>query len=252
MSLFGFNGGLLGSMRTPTTGTASGSWLQNEQSVAKRAGIWPVDISGDPDFLSVSLLLHLNGSNGSTTFTDSSLNASSISAVGNAQISTTQSKFGGASAYFDGSGDYLEYSTGTTTIGPSQDCTLECWFYRTGGSSGEALIGTTTSGNLQLLTVYSGQLYAYWDGYQVQGGTVADNTWNHAAITRSSGTIRLFLNGTQVSSVSGSTAGFGVNRFGSCVYRQNWNGYIDEIRLTVGVARYTASFTAPAAPFFNP
>lgn len=244
--MLGFNGGLMGVRRTPTTGTASGLWFQNEQSVAQRAAIWPIVQAMDPDFASVSLLLHLNGSNGSTTFTDSSSNGASITAAGNAQISTTQSKFGGASAYFDGSGDYLQYAAGTTNIGSSQDCTLECWFYRTGG---EALFGTTFSGNFQLLTVMSGKLYAYWNGPELEGGIVSDSTWNHAAITRSSGTLRLFLNGTQVASTTGSTANFTVNRFGNTIYRSDWSGYIDEIRLTVGVARYTASFTAPTAPF---
>ena len=64
---------------------------------------------GDPYYSAVSLLLPMDGTNGSTTFTDSSLNGLTVTAVGNAQISTTQSKYGGASGYFDGTGDYCQF-----------------------------------------------------------------------------------------------------------------------------------------------
>lgn len=198
----------------------------------------------DPSFANVSLLLHMNGSNGSTTFTDSSNNAVTVSGNGNAQISTAQSKFGSASALFDGTGDFLSFSG--ISILSSSDCTLECWFYRVGG---EALIGDPGAGNFQLLAVLNGLLYAYWNGNEVEGGTVAVNTWHHAAITRSSGTIRLFLNGTQVASSAGNTQSFSITRIGRCVFRQDFNGHIDDLRITVGVARYTSNFTPPTAQF---
>jgi hypothetical protein len=82
----------------------------------------------DPDFANVSLLLHMDGSNGSTTFPDSSSNGLTVTRYGNAQISTAQSKFGGASAYFDGAGDYLELPNPNTAIGAvAGDFTIECW-----------------------------------------------------------------------------------------------------------------------------
>jgi hypothetical protein len=244
--MLGFNGGLLGKRREPTVGAASGLWFPNEQSVAERAGIWPVSPLEDPYFQNVSLLLHMDGSNGSTTITDSSSSALTVTANGNAQISTAQSKFGGASGVFDGNGDFVSFDP-SVTVGASQDVTLECWFYR---RAGESLIGTNWLGlNFQLLTVLQGRLFAYWNGPEVEGGTVADNTWNHAAITRSSGTLRLFLNGTQVASASGSTANFVINQVGKVIYRQDFDGYIDDVRITVGVARYTSNFTPPTAPF---
>lgn len=198
----------------------------------------------DPNFSSVGLLLHMDGANNSTTFTDSSSVARSITANGNAKISTDQSKFGSASAFLDGSGDFLSFSD--ITVSSSADCTLECWFYRIGG---QALIGNPGTGNYQLLAVLNGMMYAYWNGSEVEGGTVSDNTWHHAAVTRSSGTIRLFLNGTQVASSAGNTQAFSITRIGRSSFRQDFNGYIDDVRITVGVARYTANFTPPAAPF---
>ena len=199
----------------------------------------------DPNFASVSLLLHMDGTNSSTTFTDNSSGALSITANGNAQISTAQSKYGGASGLFDGTGDFL--SVPSIAIGSSTDCTFECWFYRIGG---QALIGDPGAvGNQQLLTVLNGKLYAFWNGNEVEGGTVTDNTWHHAAITRSSGTIRLFFNGTLVASSAGNTTAFSVTRIGMCINRTDWNGYIDDLRITVGVARYTASFTVPSEAY---
>jgi hypothetical protein len=64
-------------------------------------------IPDDPNYASVSLLLHMDGTNGSTVFTDLSPVPKVVTRFGDAQISTAQSKFGGSSAYFDGTGDYL-------------------------------------------------------------------------------------------------------------------------------------------------
>lgn len=67
----------------------------------------PVALPTDPDFASVALLLHMDGANGSASFTDSSGNAHAVTANGGAQISTAQSKFGGSSADFDAVDSYL-------------------------------------------------------------------------------------------------------------------------------------------------
>ena len=84
--------------------------------------------SSDPYFSSTKLLLNGNGTNGSTTFTDSSNSSHTVTASGNAQISTTQSKFGGSSMYFDGSGDYLVIAQDTSTdLSGVVDFTIEAW-----------------------------------------------------------------------------------------------------------------------------
>ena len=86
-------------------------------------------VATDPNFADVSLLLHGNGTNGSTTITDSSPSPKTVTAVGNAQISTAQSKFGGSSIAFDGTGDYLSVpNDGTLQMG-SVDFTIEFWIY---------------------------------------------------------------------------------------------------------------------------
>ena len=125
--MLGFNGGLMGVQRTPTQGIASGLWFQNEQSVAKRANVWPFSQSADPYFSNVSLLLHMDGSNGSTTFTDNSSNGFTVTANGNAQISTAQSKWNGASGYFDGAGDFLTVPVNSAFELGTGDFDVELW-----------------------------------------------------------------------------------------------------------------------------
>jgi len=83
----------------------------------------------DPDFASVVLLLHCNGSNGGTTFTDNSSYGRAMTANGNAQTSTAQSKFNGSSGLFDGAGDYLTASASSDFTFGTGDYTIESWVY---------------------------------------------------------------------------------------------------------------------------
>ena len=87
-------------------------------------GTDPANI-GDTNFGDVFLLLHMDGSNGSTTITDSSSNSFSVTAYGNAQLSTTEKKFGTASAYFDGNSDELRF----TAPALNGDFTAEAFIY---------------------------------------------------------------------------------------------------------------------------
>src|SRR5690606_34123168 len=80
--------------------------------------------STDPYWSSVSSLLHFNGSNGSTTFTDEK--GVGWTASGDAEISTAQSKFGGSSLSLDGTGDWLDASNAGFTFGTG-DFTIEAW-----------------------------------------------------------------------------------------------------------------------------
>ena len=260
--MLGFNGGLMGVRRTPTGSAASGLWFQNEQSVAKRAAIWPA-AGGDEYWANVSLLLHMDGSNGSTTFTDSSSNAFTVTANGNAQISTAQSKFGGASGLFDGTGDWLSIPE-ASALELSADFTIECWI-RTSSTS-DMVIGSSKNGtNTQILRINSGSsgnldFYAPVYGWVYQGvaAGITTSTWHHLALTRSGSNTRMFVDGVQkgttVTDWTGTIAMdiVGALFIGGSHYTApaiDFNGYIDDLRITKGVARYTANFTAPAAAF---
>lgn len=275
--MLGTNAGLIGAARTSRRGAAVGLWTPNEQVIYQRQNAW----IGDANFDSVSLLLHMDGSNGSTTFIDSSKNALSVTANGNAQISTAQSKFGGASAAFDGTGDYLSSPNNSLFDFGSGDLTIEAWVYIASNSTPDndgfrtanicntwntALPLSGWALNMQGSTTTTGTGINF-DTWSSGNGTffratttVSQNSWNHIAATISGGTRRIFLNGTLLtgtttSSGSGYTQANSLGnpiRVGSTQlagYPVALNGYIDDLRITKGVARYTANFTPPSAPF---
>lgn len=210
----------------------------------------------DPYWNQVVLALHMDGTNGSTTFTDSSPSAKTVTANGNAQISTAQSKFGGASAYFDGTGDSLTAHSETL----SGDFTIELWVYLTTAPTSQFLVGCgndAASTGFLLNVNTSGQVNLFGNntGLIAGSGSSILNTWTHVALSRSGSTIGLFVAGTQLGSVSISKSFSGTVRIGAEDYNgtitHRFTGYIDDLRITKGVARYTANFTPPAAPFPN-
>lgn len=254
--MIGLNAGLIGAQRLSKAGAASGVWTPNEQVIYQRKGAW----IGDPSYESVSLLLHMDGSNGSTTFVDNSKYALTPTVNGNAQISTTQSKFGGSSASFDGTGDDLLYTSSALSISANQDFTWEGWFYANSlGTSTQyrGLLnndtGLSAAPRLYLkgstLMVYIGSA----DRFAHQN-TVSINTWYHFAMVRESNVVYSYLDGVKsTSSYSYSTGPNNSNlRVGGDSFStQYFNGYIDELRITLGVARYTATFTPSTQPFQN-
>jgi hypothetical protein len=215
----------------------------------------------DEHFSNVSLLLHGDGTNGSTTIVDSSPNPKTVIALGNAQISTAQSKFGGSSLAFDGSGDYLSVATSADLGFGTGDFTIETWFWR--ADSGQQHIyngrrGTTVNTSLLYLNS-STQLTYYADGaVRISSSSVPPaNDWCHIAVCRGSGSTRLFLDGVQVGSTYSDSIDYAaplVSLYLGCNDSAGGSfvsGYIDDLRVTKGVARYTSNFTPPIAPFPN-
>ena len=218
------------------------------------------------------LLLHLDGTDGSTTITDASTYAHSVTAQGGAQLKTAQKQFGSASVFLEGTAAYLYATYHSKFNFGANDFTTECWVYPTDSSAADYRaimchdqIGVTR-GWLLFCDITTGYLTGIlWDGgtsETVSGSSnfLSDNlnTWTHVAMTREGSTLRLFVGGTLVASnasagltigstimplVVGTLYGDGVPIAGT-----KWKGYIDEVRVTHGTARYTAGFT-PAGPF---
>ena len=215
----------------------------------------------DPQFGSVSLLLHGNGTNGSTTITDNSPSPKTVTAVGNAQISTAQSKFGGASIAFDGTGDYLTLPSGTAFQFGTGDFTVEMWVYFSNGAEVFYLIDARNSSQAStglLWALFSGgfgnSLVWYTGAAQLIGPILTtQNTWTHIAAARQGTSLRFFVNGALSNTVTDSTNYSVIPTLSYIASRYSateaLNGYIDDLRITKGVARYTANFTPPAAPF---
>lgn len=251
MPLIGANGGLLGSQRSTSVSTAPGLWTPNEQVLLRRANIWPR--TDDAYYSNLSLLLHMDGANNSTTFTDSGPSTATVTAVGNAKISTAQSKFGGASGAFDGTGDYLSCTLGA--LG-TNDFTIETWVRMTSFANYRMLYESRIADGDLSGFVWgvnaSGQLFVYLGAFVLTAGTLTANTWAHVALTRASGTWRMFIDGTLLTgtySNAGNISRTAVRIGMDWATLYGYDGYLDDYRITNGVARYTASFTAPTSAF---
>lgn len=212
-------------------------------------------ISGDLYFSDVFLLLHMNGANGSTSFLDSSNNNFSITRSGNTQISTTQSKFGGSSAYFNGS-SALNIPTSATQFNANQDFTIECWAYLSSYSL-RGIIGTFDFGRAVLGVDSSGTLYFSRANVvavaQSSSGAISLNTWHHIAVARSGSAVRMFINGNLVGSGTDSNAFLEPTQLQVGHFAGEgswwWDGYLDDFRITKNIARYTSNFTIPNEEF---
>ena len=216
--------------------------------------------AGDVDFADVSLLLHMDGSNGSTTFTDSSSNSVSVTAYGNAQLSTTEKKFGTASGYFDGTGDELRY----TSPALSGDFTVEAFVYPESQTKRFPIFiapkwDTSPSG--RIVVSYDPESVAnkfqcrVGDNLITPTNTSSAGQWYHIAVVRSGSSVSFFLDGVLQGSqsfsgsIASNTAYIGGVSSNSA--DNAFKGYIDEFRLTNGVARYTSNFTPPTVAFPN-
>jgi hypothetical protein len=234
---------------TAVNGVGTGSYSSSTSSVV--AG-------GDPYFSSVALLLHMDGTGSS--FTDSSSSPKTVTANGNATQSTTQSKFGGKSAAFDGAGDYL--SVPSVTL--SGDFVFECWLQWNGaiarpfswiaggpeGTSSQFFLTTKSNRTGLRFGLTAVAEYAAGSFNWVPG------TWYHVALVRSGPAIRFYVNGANVTDgfPTASNTFTGELRLaaeGSGSYDSNM--YLDDVRLTVGNDRgYTGStITVPTAAFQN-
>jgi len=172
---------------------------------------------------------------------------------GNAQLSTEVKKYGSASMYFDGTGDYLTIPTNPGFVFGTGDFTIEAWFYIVSGAVG-AIFDTRSgsTGITPLLYFSSSTLRYYMNGADriTSGTTLSAATWYHVALVRNSGSSKMYLNGVQTGSTYADTNNFtltntiniGRGNDGNNVL----NGYIDELRITKGFARYTANFTVPS------
>jgi hypothetical protein len=182
-----------------------------------------------------------------------------LETVGNAQISTAQSKWGGASIAFDGTGDYLSSQNVLTANFGSGPFTAELWIYFNNASGTQYALSNYQNSSIGWGLGISSGNFAFWatgDTPDISTSTpAATGTWYHLAVSGQSGAIRLFLNGTQIGSTFtgtpslDSTLPLRVGDGQGAASPLPLNGYIDDLRITKGVARYTASFTAPTAAF---
>lgn len=211
----------------------------------------------DSHWANVVSLLHFDGADGSTTISDAK-GMLTWTAVGNAQIDTAQSKFGGASGLFDGAGDCVEAGASEGFNFGTGDFTIEM-FVRFTGAGRAYLFSLGTNQAALIVTPSSGAVEVYGPGsYVINAGATsfATGAWFHIALVRSGNTWTVYRNGAAYVSATDSRAwGNNANVLDVGLVRSpdtnGLNGHIDELRITKGVARYTANFTPPTAPFPN-
>lgn len=187
--------------------------------------------------------------------------AKTVTRNGNAQVSTAQSKFGGASALFDGAGDYLSV-TPSTDFAFSGNFTIELWARPSNVTGIKIMYDARNAGgyseNSPVIYQDGSTFKFYFAADRATSGTISANTWYHLAVTKSGSDYKFYVNGTQVGStytnsatVTASTAlWFGAHKANGANTGYDYNGYMDEIRVS-SVARYSANFTAPTAAFTN-
>ena len=198
------------------------------------------------------LLMHFEGSDTSTYFADDfgTRPAVGVQAIGNAQIDTSEYKFGGASGLFDGTGDYLTFPS----FELAGDYTVECWFRVDNVSGSKGLIASNSTSPIDMISINNADVY--WNRPFIQfTSTISANTWYHIAISRSGSTVRLFRDGVLQGSATNTDTIFPSSsnteiRIGSDPFTDQMDGYIDEVRIS-NVCRYTQAFTAPTKQFTN-
>lgn len=182
----------------------------------------------------------------------------SISVFGDAQISTTQKKFGTGSVLLDGTGDYLSLATSSDFGFGTSDFAVEAFVRPTSITAGKIFDFRSASPDVAVLIDMTGAgvIRLNVNGSNViTGGTLTVNTWHHLAVSRVSGVTSLFIDGTRVGSAYTDTNNYGTSK--SLKIGANFNGadpftgYIDEIRISKGAARYAnaGTITVPTAEF---
>ena len=212
----------------------------------------------DPQFGSVSLLLHGNGTNGSTTITDNSPTPKTVTAFDSAQISTAQAKFG-QSLLLQNTGRFEFTNVGTSLEFPA-DYTVEFWIYLPTFSvlDVSSYVTANSAATLYHALNVDPTNFSLFLNAGTPTLTVAHNfsaaTWHHVALCRGGSTVRVFTDGVQKGSTTSSiTHGFPSTNLNRARIGGGGVGtgtrYHDDFRITKGVARYTSNFSVPPAQF---
>lgn len=232
------------------------------------------------DIYSASVSLLLKGedyafdiSGNMNYFIDTSLNSFNVTPYGNVSRTSAQTKYGAYSMYFDGNGDYLSAPASSKYNFGSGSFTIEMWINPTSGIANgtqKHLFGNRASSAafrsaLSFMTYnsttnkYSLSFYATMNGttwglaYVTPTAVIAANTWTHVAFVRNGNEYSVFINGaktvmaTMAGTINSDSSAFVIGSTSNTnPAASGYLGYIDDVRVTKGVARYLANFT-PAA-----
>lgn len=205
--------------------------------------------------------------NSARVYDASGVNA--MQTVADTKVSTTVSKFGGSSVYFDGTGDRIVIPSVPALQFGTGNFTVEFWLNLTArDTSGAAIFNNYNSFTTGALGFFAGHGSSSVTKYQVavngtfpaivSSASVTYGQWDHFAIVRNGNTLTLYING--VADGTFNMTGITINGVGNFWWlgsaqdassNYELNGYIDDFRITKGVARYTSNFTPPTTAFPN-
>ena len=210
------------------------------------------------------LMLHMDGANDGTTFTDSSDSGRVVTANADVHTDTGEKKFGTASAQFDGTGDFLSASDSDDwdIVGSADDYTIDFWCYFSSQSGDRQMVeqyeDASNRWSLSCNATTGFVFKAYTGGSAIvetptMGTSVPNSTWMHIALVKYGDIYTIYKDGTNTAATvtdSSTDTYSGLLRIGGYGAGSNWfHGYIDELRMSKGIARWTSAFTPPTAPY---
>ena len=211
-------------------------------------------------------LLHFNGDDESTTFTDDAAGGThSWSATGNAQLDTAKKTFGTASGLFDGSGDYIDSADSADWNFGTGDFTIDFHIILNADESSVFISqGNTTPTNTWMLYYEPSGTWLYFYVWDAGGSLIVNmyRDWSpstdtdyHVALVRYGNALKMFVAGSQLGGDEDCTGltmpdSEGTLRIGDRhIAGLDLNGWIDEMRVSKGIARWTTEFTPPTAEY---
>lgn len=222
----------------------------------------PLPIGGIDEY--TKLMLHFDGTG--ATIVDSELTTQkTVTANGNATQSNTQSKFGGKSLYLDGTNSYITVADSADWDFGTADFTIDFWLLSTEFQTSDGILGSNAlgdpnwqaEGNWLIACASSNAIEMFVSSAATRVGLIENIPagWNHYAFVKNSGTYYSYLNGTLKSTMTDPGAYILISSSGIILGRQDIrnnyyvNGYIDELRISKGIARWTSNFTPPAGAY---
>ena len=226
---------------------------------------WTVYAAGNDS--NTVLLIQSDTTNGSTTFIDTSVGGAThvITPIGDAQHSTAKAQFGASSMYFDGTGDRLEVPAHADWNFGTGDFTIDFWVNPSVTVNDRGLVGVRkTSGNdaneWAVLFYAQANRVEWGNGVAVlldSGAAVAQDAWTHVAVVRNAGTLKIYYDGVEQASMTdnGDYNDAGALTVGEDLHPAGgppFNGFMDEVRISKGIARWTADFVPPVGAYTAP
>lgn len=243
-------------------GTLEIDWMEGLTSDANAQAAYVTNDTYDAYTKTAS---HFDGADAATAYTDPVAGAYTF--VGNAQLDTAQTKFGSASLLLDGTGDYLTLADSANWAMGSGDFTVDCWIKKNADGVTGYIWGRGSAAGIEVfaLRTNSGNTLTFYFRNDVPAGqemtttsTITGTAWHHIASIRNGNTVKVYIDGIADATtldVTGKTmitddTTFSVGRFGAYdgLYFNGWN---DELRISKGIARWTANFTPPVSPYPN-